>query len=333
MSRMSPVVLGGTLHSSALGLGCAGLFRLASPGARRVLLETALEHGIAHVDTAPMYGLGRSEPELGQFLRGRRDQVVVATKFGIAPTTAARAIGVVQAPVRWLLARRPDLQQGAQERAAGPSSGAGGALLYRQVGYDGPAARRSLDSSLRRLGTDHVDLLLLHDPEPGSARTDDVCAALEDARTVGKLRTWGVAGEPGPAAGIADQLPLRPPVLQVRDDVLEPIPAGARADVVFGALGRAVPALLAHLRTPDGSAVASRLDIGPDDREGAARLLLGWALVRHPRSTVLFSTTRPDRIRAAAALLEDLPAGDDPRFLALDALGTHLRTAGNGTTT
>src|SRR3954452_19764418 len=105
------VRLAGTdVVSSALGFGCAGLFHLPARGDRMRLLEAAFDGGVRHFDTAPMYGLGRSEPELGRFVRGRRDQVVIATKFGIAPTAVARALGRVQGPVRRVLASVPSLQ-------------------------------------------------------------------------------------------------------------------------------------------------------------------------------------------------------------------------------
>ncbi|MBV8943260.1 MAG: aldo/keto reductase, partial [Solirubrobacterales bacterium] len=71
---------------------------------------------------------------------------------------------------------------GLKASAAGPGFGRFGSLLYRSSGYDAAAARASLEQSLRELETDHVDLLFLHDPQPGTVRGDDVCAYLERAR-------------------------------------------------------------------------------------------------------------------------------------------------------
>ena len=51
-------------------------------------------------------------------------------------------------------------------------------------------------AALRALKTDYVDLLLLHDPLPGSVRSDEVSSFLEDARAAGLIRSWGIAGAP-----------------------------------------------------------------------------------------------------------------------------------------
>ncbi|MDX6643271.1 MAG: D-threo-aldose 1-dehydrogenase, partial [Solirubrobacteraceae bacterium] len=72
---MRAVTLPGTeFETTALGFGCAELYRAASAAERRRLLETAHSLGIRHFDVAPMYGLGLAERELGGFARGRRDQ-------------------------------------------------------------------------------------------------------------------------------------------------------------------------------------------------------------------------------------------------------------------
>lgn len=120
---------------SAIGLGTAPLGSIEGgplwwgPQDRAVAVATvgaALDVGIDWVDTAPFYGWGRAEEIVGEGIRGRRDDVKVLTKCGTI--------------------RRPD----------------------GSWGEDGsPAAiRAGLDESLVRLGTDHVDVLQLHDPDP-----------------------------------------------------------------------------------------------------------------------------------------------------------------------
>jgi hypothetical protein len=91
---------GTTVPTSALGLGMGDLFRLPQRADRLRILAAAHDAGIVHIDTAPMYGLGAAEAELGRFARGRRDQLVIVTKFGITPTLVARALSVVQGPIR-----------------------------------------------------------------------------------------------------------------------------------------------------------------------------------------------------------------------------------------
>jgi choline dehydrogenase-like flavoprotein len=60
---------------------------------------------------------------------------------------------------------------------------------------------------LRALKTDHVDLLFLHDPLPGSVRSDEVSSFLENARVVGLIRSWGIAGAPETTGEVAQSFP------------------------------------------------------------------------------------------------------------------------------
>lgn len=319
------VTLPGTsLATTAAGLGCADLYRAPSAAQRRRLLDAAYAAGVRHFDVAPMYGLGIAERELGRFARGRRDDLVIATKFGIAPTAAAAAIARVQAPVRRVLEAVPALRRRARASAAGPSSGGAGSLLYRATGYDAAGARASLERSLRALGTDRVDLLLLHDPQPGGVRSDDVCAYLESARSAGSIRAWGVAGEPGPTLAVASALPAAMPVIQVRDDVLAGAGARSRiaafkARITFGVLGRALQTLVAHVGSDERRRRRWRDELGADCAvaETAAALMLRLAARGNPDGVVLFSTIDLDHVRASAAALARPPrdAADD-----LDAL-------------
>jgi len=192
---MRTTCLGDTgIETSVLGFGCADLFREPSRARRHRLLETAFDAGISHFDAAPMYGLGLVERELGRFARGRRDRVVIATKFGITPAPAARVLARVQGPLRRLLDAAPALRERARPSAGDPRSGAAGGLLYQASGYDARAARASLERSLRELRLDHVDILLLHDPMPGDVRSDDVNEYIKEAagddHSAKDFRTW-----------------------------------------------------------------------------------------------------------------------------------------------
>jgi D-threo-aldose 1-dehydrogenase len=320
----SVTLSGTTLETSRLGLGCADLFRLPSRAQRRRLLDSAYEAGIRHFDVAPMYGLGAAEREVGAFARQHRGGVVVATKFGIVPTPVARLVGVVQGPARRLMERRPDLRRRLQASAPGPGAGSAGGLLYSAVGYDAAAARRSLHRSLRELRVEAVDLFLLHDPTPGSVRSDDVCSCLEEVQTAGQIVTWGIAGEAEPIVNVVESLPVSPPVIQMRDDVFarafERLPSGVRsARITFGAVGAAVGRIVRHVAS-DARVRRSWHDaVGRDcgDPEVVAGLLLRLAARANPSGVVLFSSIRPERVRQAAAALGSDGAEDLQLFAAL----------------
>jgi aryl-alcohol dehydrogenase-like predicted oxidoreductase len=129
------------------------------------LLRRAYDLGVTLFDTAPTYGDGRGETLLPKALHDVRDRVVYSTKFGY------------DTEMEW----KP---QGHQERP-------------HRVEPD--VVRRGVDASLRRLGTDVIDVLQLHNPRMEHLQRDDVWELLEDLRREGKLRAYGVAL--GPAIG------------------------------------------------------------------------------------------------------------------------------------
>lgn len=131
---------------SAIGLGCNNFgSRLDAAGAAKVVAE-CLEVGVNFFDTADVYGGGASEEFLGQALAGRRDEVVVATKFGASVASA---------------------------------------------GGDRSSSRRTVvaacEASLRRLGTDYLDLYYQHFPDPKTPVTETL-DALDDLVRSGKVR-------------------------------------------------------------------------------------------------------------------------------------------------
>jgi len=307
------VMLGATgIETTALGFGCANLYRLPSVRGRSELLEAAYDAGVHHFDVAPMYGLGRAESEMGRFIRSRRNTVTVTTKFGIRPTALARVLARGQGPVRRTFEILPALREHAKTSSAGFRTGGVGSLLYATDVYDASEAKRSLVRSLRSLETDYVDLLLLHDPVPGSVRSEDVCCYLEDARQAGWIRSWGIAGEVDHAVEVAGSLCYPIPVLQLRDDVLtRPIPRSASAGtafITFGALGGALSKLIDYVTEDRARRKRWSTLLGADisQVEVAASMLLRAALRSNDSGVVLFSTIRAPRILQAVAAAQTL---------------------------
>jgi aryl-alcohol dehydrogenase-like predicted oxidoreductase len=116
------------------------------------VVDAAIDEGITLLDTAESYGgQGASELALGEVLKGRRDKVVLATKFGGA------------------------------DMGYGPAAGAKGSRSYIKV---------AVEKSLTRLNTDYIDLYQLHTPDPLTP-IDETLAALDDLATEGKVRYLG----------------------------------------------------------------------------------------------------------------------------------------------
>ncbi|MCO5970344.1 aldo/keto reductase [Actinoallomurus soli] len=159
MSDMAYRPLGDSgLAVSVVGLGCNNLGRAKTrtetlEGTRKVI-DAAFDAGVTLFDVADIYGAepGLSEDLLGQCLVGRRDDVVVATKFGM------------------------DMRG-----ANGPDFGARGSRRY---------IRRAVEASLRRLRTDHIDLYQYHAPD-GVTPIEETLAALDELVREGKVRYIG----------------------------------------------------------------------------------------------------------------------------------------------
>jgi aryl-alcohol dehydrogenase-like predicted oxidoreductase len=152
------------------------------------VLRKALDSGITFYDTADMYAQGESESLIGTAFRGRRDQVILATKGGYC----LPARGNIMKRLKPLV--RPMVQALGLKRAKLPL-GMSGALSQD---FSPSHLTKALESSLRRLQTDYVDLYQLHSPrEPflQSQGFGEALQTLERLKGQGKLRFYGVATE------------------------------------------------------------------------------------------------------------------------------------------
>jgi D-threo-aldose 1-dehydrogenase len=303
MSLLRPDFGSSGIQATPLGFGCATLFRASDPAQRSRLLHAAYDADIRHFDVAPMYGLGRAELELGSFTRAHRSEVTIATKFGIRPTLAARGLAYAQRPIRRTFESKPTIRDQVRAHAAAP-----GRLLYDKSGYDASGARRSLQRSLRALKTDYIDLLLLHDPLPGTVRSDEVYSFLEDAHAAGLIRSWGIAGALETTGEVVRSFP-RIPVLQLPDDILvqsvRDAPVGS-ALITFGVISRALARIVQHVRADESKRCRWKDMIGADcgDPNITSSFLLRSALLANSSGVVLFGATQLSHIRTAAAALE-----------------------------
>jgi D-threo-aldose 1-dehydrogenase len=324
--------LAGTgIVTSAVGFGCAGLFRLPQRGARRSVLDAAYDAGIRHFDVAPMYGLGMAEAELASFLRQRRADVTVTTKFGIDPTLLARGVTLFQEPVRAFLAKRPNVEEGLKTAGQGPRSGPFGRLLYSFTGYHRHSAQLSLERSLRTLKMDCIDVFLLHDPV-GNLITGapELIDFLDEQHRLGRIRCWGVTSQRSELSGVAECLG-RAAVVQFRDDIFErALSAGGMLEgamITYGALARALPILRRFLARSPGSldmwSERFGMDLGMESN--LPRILLSTALRRNGDGLVLFSTTRPERAQVAAEAAAQSAALSDAEVATLSEFVSAIR--------
>ena len=153
---MEKRMLGQELAVSALGLGCMGMsdfYGGRDDAEALATLHRALELGVTFFDTADMYGMGRNEELLGRAIKGRRDDVIIATKFGNV--------------------RNPD----------GSFKGVNGKPEY---------VRQCCDASLKRLGIETIDLYYQHRVDPETP-IEETVGAMVELKKAGKIRHLGLS--------------------------------------------------------------------------------------------------------------------------------------------
>jgi aryl-alcohol dehydrogenase-like predicted oxidoreductase len=290
---------------SVVGLGCNNFGRRLDTDATRAVVDAAIEAGVTLLDTAESYGGGgRSEEILGEVLTGRRDQVVLATKFG------GRGV----------------------DMGYGPAAGAKGGRSY---------IMRAAEQSLRRLRTDYIDLYQLHAPDP-TTPIEETLTALGELVTQGKVRYIGhsnfsgwqlaeaasVARELGTAAFISAQNHWS---LLERGSEAEVVPAAVHYGLgVLPYFPLANGLLTGKVRRgqqpPEGSRLAGRRDYITDQKLDKVEALIGWAnehsltvldvaiggLAAQPGcSSVIAGATSGDQVKANAEAATWLPSAEE----------------------
>jgi aryl-alcohol dehydrogenase-like predicted oxidoreductase len=279
----------GTLHVSAVGVGCNNFGTRIDADATRAVVDAALDAGVTFFDTADIYGRGESEALLGRALRGRRDRAVVATKFG--------------------------------HRNAGPLAGGRPETV-----------RRAAEDSLRRLGTERIDLYQMHQPDP-SVPIDETLGALRALVDAGVVREVGCsnfsAEQIRDAERAARRVGVRFVSVQNEYSLFHRAPEGGVLDacaelglaflpyypLASGLLtgkyrrGAEVPSgtrlsegRYADLINDENLATVERLTAFAEARgRTLLEIAVSWLLARPAVASVIAGATRPEQVRANAA--------------------------------
>jgi aryl-alcohol dehydrogenase-like predicted oxidoreductase len=288
---------------SVAGLGCNNFGSRLDVQQTRAVVDAAIDAGITLFDTADIYGNGGSEEMLGEVLGGRRDQIVLATKFG----------------------------NGRVDLGYGPAAGAKGGRAY---------IRRAVEQSLRRLRTDYLDLYQLHTPDPRTP-VSETLHALSELVAEGKVRYLGHSNFSGWQIADAAHLAAgngRTPFISAQNhwSLLE---RQAEAEVVpaaraFGlgvlpyyplANGLLTGKVRRGQAPPPGSRLASREAYITEPKLDRVEALTRWAdehgvrlldvaiggLAAQPGcASVIAGATSPDQVKANAAAADWIPPQD-----------------------
>jgi aryl-alcohol dehydrogenase-like predicted oxidoreductase len=242
---------------SVVGLGCNNFGGRIDLQRTRAVVDAAIDAGITLFDTAEMYGKdGGSELALGEVLAGRRDKVVLATKFGH---------------------RKVDM-------GYGPAAGARGGRGY---------IRLAVEKSLRRLRTDYIDLYQLHTPDPLTP-IEETIAALDELVAEGKVRYIGHSNLSGwQLADAAHKSAARTPFISAQNQ-WSLLDRGVEAEVVpaavhFGlgvlpyfplANGMLTGKVRRGSELPAGSRIATRSHLVTEEKLETVEALIEWGAER-----------------------------------------------------
>lgn len=263
-----------------LGFGCAfllgaGLNRKSS----RRLLDAAWDAGVRHFDTARLYGQGHTEGLLREFVKDH-PEATLTTKFGIRPPTTRERVTMA-------LARRvPAVAKFVPE-------------VIQKVRFDAASAGAALELSLQQLGREHVDLYLLHEPEPGDLIHDDLLAFLHKEVERGRIGAFGAGGEYYRMNELLATHPAYVPVMQFEHSIAGPhlvLPGVQR--IHYRTFAPLAETLLIRIDADPAMAARWSKEVGADLGEPStlSRLLLRAELDDWPESLMLFSTRSEEHI-------------------------------------
>ena len=295
-----------------IGLGCVNLGSASAGGTRadERLVRAAVDRGITLFDTADAYGSGNSERVLGRALAPVRASVEIATKAGYRFRSRSPAEQALRRVVRRV---RP--------ASTGPGPAALGGPAYSNQDFSPAYIRQALESSLRRLGTDHVDVFQLHGPHEV---LPDLVPVLQSLVAAGKTRRIGIGAEHVEDA--AAWLSIEGiDVVQVPFGVLDPeaaqdvLPLARQRGVEIWARGVLGGGLLAAATRgepvatdePKGPAILALRQLAEETGIGVVGLAVGFVRAHQDVSAVLLGTSSPEHLERNLGLMAAPPLSGD----------------------
>lgn len=297
----------GELRTSALGFGCGSVLGRVGRGPSLRAMERAWDVGITLFDTARSYGFGDAEAVLGEFLRGKRDKAVIATKFGLIPQKPS-ALKRIAIPVARAAMQVPGVRK---------LKGGGGRREIVHGQFTVAGLRTSLETSLRELRTDRVEFLFLHEASLAAIHQQELMVELDALVREGKVLRVGLYAEAEViAAGIeSGQATLT--AMQFGADCFDPVAAGfgrqnSRGAFLignhpFGSRERVtrIGAALAAMSQDDTVPAELREKLRGNDWAMLLEAILGVVLEGMGTHALVFSMMREEHLLANMRAIED----------------------------
>ena len=294
---------------SEIGMGCASLGSRVGRREGLNALARAWDAGITWFDVAPSYGDAEAEAILGDFVQGRRDRLRICTKVGVRPARTPLLLRAAKPLVRTFLGSVPMLRKyvtSARPKAKG-------------LPITADLISTSIDESLQRLRTDHVEVLALHEADDNEVVRDDILAVLERIVSSGKAKTISIASslETG-LLGVSHSSIYQ--IIQVANNPFEPSladaarrhPPGRPITFVTHSAYGAFGALDRLRKLIDANTIRQQVlrDAGyrGSSEEIAAAFLADYALATNEGGITLFSMFKNEHLAFNLRRLEQMPA-------------------------
>ena len=286
-----------------IGFGCSSLAGVGEKKAQQ-LLATAFDAGVRHFDVARYYGYGEAERMLGTFIKSRRGEITITTKFGLEPPRRTSALRLAMQAARRLVQVVPATRGFLKRRAQGLVTGGK---------FSAQDARNSLETSLRELGTDCIDFFLLHEYTASENSPDELVAFLQDVVQAGKIRYFGLGTDIKDTLRTLESHPELGAVVQIENSVLrrnlKTLPQGGpqRLTITHGALAASFQAVTTFLRANPKVEQnwSEKLAVDCARDEIISALMLNYSAQANTDGLILFSSRDASRVKKnAKAVLE-----------------------------
>lgn len=295
MEIANPSLLRLTSQALPIGFGCAHLQYSARSRPQSLrLLEEAFDNGITHFDLARLYSDGEAEGIVGDFARNRRDKIILVSKAGILP-------------LKQTLYHRLGRKFRTTVRTNVPRfSGWLKPAIYEPIfdRFSQKDIRSSVETSLRKLRTDYLDALLLHECKCFEINFFQLYETLERLRTEGKILAYGTATDIKETADIVRLLPYLTSIVQIPIKDLNStawpfLHDKNRLVIAHSVLTRNLDFIVSRIQAENSipRGIRSKLGFDLGKATGVAQLLVANAIRQNPEGIVLFSSSKLEHIK------------------------------------
>lgn len=284
------------IQTSSLGFGCTKLTDSKSRSNAYEILNTAFDLGVTHFDTARLYGFGESELILGEFIKNKRDKVTITTKIGLDPVSMPTSSLVLLKLAKNVVNRLPVLKKLIIKKTNG---------FVNRPELTIEKAAIHIDESLKKLQTDYIDILLLHEFDIVAANQYELIDFLNEKKKEGKIRHFGLGTAFKTIQTEVTSLNPFYEVVQIEHNLLKPNINQLSPDFSNTILTNAHSIFrdLAQLQKqlPQNQKLKQRLkkeaDIHLSNAQNISRLLLAFNKYSNPKGISIFTSANNQNIK------------------------------------